>query len=356
MLDMAPADNRDIAPDSAPPQRVAWIEPDESFAALCHKRIARMGKTRGLYYFWGRAEAKKRLYNAVRIDGKPLSYHATGSEYYRGFLIAVGIVAGLALLLLGVIAYAWLFGITPDVNGITWTRYLAVVPTIVLLGVMAWRGIARDLQRTGWAGSAFDLIGSPWRYAGLHLATLLALPLTLGWIIPYRQARLQREVIGAVRHGGVACAFDGSARPLYARFAVIWFATLLIYLAIVAVLGQTIGPAIVSAGKHGNWSALLAADTLPWLIAASAPGLIAFGFVHAWYRACTLNAFAPHIAFGTARLVLALPPWRYAANTMVCIAIRLGSLTLYAPVADARAMRFFVRHADLTADTAHTAN
>ena len=348
MLDMAPATGCDATLETEPSTRIVWVEPDESFVALCRKRIARMRKTRGLYYFWGRAEAKKRIYNAVHVDGRALSYQGTGSDYYYSFVALAGVFGLLALMVSGLITYAWLTGDVPNIEGITWTRYLAVIPTIFLLGVLTWRGMARELRRTRWAGTAFALSGSPWRYAGVHLATLLAVPLTLGWIIPFRQTRLQRELIGAVRHRDTACTFDGSTRPLYRRFAVIWFGTLLIYFGVVLVLAHTIGPAIVSAGDHGKWSALLGLGTLPWLIGATMLGLIAFGFLHAWYRACTLNAFAPHVSFGGARLTLSLPPVRYAANAIACTAIRLCSLSLYGPVADARAMRFFVSHADLT--------
>lgn len=339
------------AVNTHPSKRIAWVEPDESLVALCHKRVARMLKTRGLYYFWGRAEAKKRIYNAVLIDGRPLSYQGTGSEYFYSFLAFAGVLALLSLLVLGLVVYVVLYGEPPKMASITWPRYAAVVPTIFLLGIIYWRSVASELERTRWAGSAFKLTGSPWRYASLHLATLLALPLTLGWIIPFRQIRLKRELLGAVRCGASTCAFDGSARLLYRQFAVIWLGTILVYFCVVLVLSHTIGPAIVNASEQGNWSALLSPHVLPWLIGSTALGLLTFGFLQAWYRACTLNALAPNVLFGDARLVMHLPPLRYAANAMICTAIRFGSLTLYAPVADARAMRFVVRHTDLLAES-----
>lgn len=77
--------------DGAP--TITWVEPGEGFLHLSLRNLALTIATGGAYHFWGRAEARQRIYAAVHIDGKPLAYTGTGREGFIGFLIALAVVA-----------------------------------------------------------------------------------------------------------------------------------------------------------------------------------------------------------------------------------------------------------------------
>ena len=49
--------------------RVAFVQPAESFLRLALRNLLLTLATGGIYYFWGRVEARKRLMSALRVDG-----------------------------------------------------------------------------------------------------------------------------------------------------------------------------------------------------------------------------------------------------------------------------------------------
>ena len=53
--------------------------------------------TLGLYSFWGRSEARRRLWDATGLGGEPLEYGGTGGELLAGFVIKWLAVGGCLL-------------------------------------------------------------------------------------------------------------------------------------------------------------------------------------------------------------------------------------------------------------------
>ena len=72
------------------------------------------------------------------------------------------------------------------------------------------------------AASAAGLSGARRRFAWTYLWTTLLIPLTLGWILPWRAVRLQRALFNDTRFGDKAFTFTGRAGPLYKRFWLVW--------------------------------------------------------------------------------------------------------------------------------------
>ena len=86
------------------------------------------------------------------------------------------------------------------------------------------------------AASAAASRGARGRFAWTYLWTTLLVPLTLGWILPWRAVRLQRALFNETRFGDKAFTFTGRAGPLYKRFWLVWVSAIVLF--IVAIGGD----------------------------------------------------------------------------------------------------------------------
>ena len=165
---------------------LSWLSPIGMIGLSIANFIYRLF-TLGIYDFWARTEVRKRLWSAIRLDGEPLVYTGTGKELFLGFIIVFGLVL-LPMLLLsaGIIL---VFGPTSPVAQLF---PLALYVFIFLLfGVAIYRAQRYRLLRTSWRGIRGSLDGNSWNYGWTYFWTFLLIPLTLGWIIPWRTTKLQ---------------------------------------------------------------------------------------------------------------------------------------------------------------------
>ncbi len=54
--------------------------------------------TLGLYYPWAKARTRQYLWSETEFEGSPFTFHGTGREMFRGFIIAYGILVAMVLL------------------------------------------------------------------------------------------------------------------------------------------------------------------------------------------------------------------------------------------------------------------
>ena len=64
--------------------------------------------------------------------------------------------------------------------------------------------------------------GSATPFAWTYAWSTILIPATLGWIIPWRAARLQRDLFNETHFGDKAFTFEGRSGPLYRRFWLVW--------------------------------------------------------------------------------------------------------------------------------------
>ncbi len=308
----------------------------------CWREHARMAMWTGnLHRFWAKTEMRQRIWGATRVDGQPLAYTGTVRDL---LLPALAAFAGLAVVLLTYLVMKWLAIPRPRLQLSPW-RLLFTLPMIYVLGLGLWRRRWFLVVHTAWRGRDGTLIGDRFRFAFLHFAYALATPLTLGWIVPWRQVAMQRRLIEGMTLGGRSFTFAGNASALLPRFAGVWLLGIVIYLATVVLVSIAMGPKIVAAKAAGSLSAFALEPReigAGLLIAAGA--MVAFGLLAAWYRIGVWRLYAAATRLDGRQLRLAAPTVPYmtlVASNMGLMILSLGAL---ASLAELRHARFIVQH------------
>jgi uncharacterized membrane protein YjgN (DUF898 family) len=164
-----------------------------------------------------------------------------------------------------------------------------------LAGVGVYRAQRYRLSRTRWRGIRGGLSDDSLRYGWAYVWTALLIPLTLGWIIPWRATRLQSMLTNRMHFGSKPLRFDATAEPLYLRFAGLWLGTLFILFVGGGAVSTYIGN-LVQSGRLAPGMPLRNID-IAAILAILAASYLLYGIVSAWYRAGQINHFASHTHF-----------------------------------------------------------
>jgi uncharacterized membrane protein YjgN (DUF898 family) len=332
---MTAAPTNDSAPPAgAAPPRIGWVHPPGGFVGLSLLNGLLRILTLGVYHFWGKTEVRQRIWSAIRIDGEPIEYRGTGGELLRGFLV----VFFLILLPLVLAGFASSLLLPPAAQGIYQFAFWGLL--FLLSGLGIHRARRYRLSRTRWRGIRGGLSGRSSRFAWTYLWTALLVPLTLGWILPWRAVRLQRALFNDTRFGDSTFAFTGVAGPLYRRFWLVWVSSIVLVIAAMIAIAAIVGfqmPRATGAGmpQINGWKA---AAVIGVILAA----FLIFAMIRAWYSAGMLNYFATHSKLqGTGFTLRATAPglvWLAASNYL----LRIFSLGFLSAVTEARSMRYLV--------------
>jgi uncharacterized membrane protein YjgN (DUF898 family) len=316
--------------------RITWVHPQGGFLGLSLLNGLLRVLTLGVYHFWGKTEVRQRIWSAVRIDDEPLEYRGTGAELFKGFLIVfvvvvvpIGLIGLLPLLLGGGLGFEALL------------QFTIVFIIFVLGGLAIFRARRYRLSRTRWRGIRGGLTGSSLSFAWTYLWTMMLIPLTLGWIVPWRAVKLHRALFMETQFGDKGFIFTGRSGPLYARYWLVWVSGIVLY--IVVAIGFAV---VVFLGSDGP----VTPDTPPQLSYAQIAAMVAivlgaffiFALIRAWYSSGMFNYFASQTLYEgcTFRLHTTVPSlmWLVATNYL----IRLLSLGILSPIAEARSMHYIV--------------
>jgi uncharacterized membrane protein YjgN (DUF898 family) len=326
---------------AATANRITWVDPPGGFLGLSLLNSALRILTLGVYHFWGKTEVRQRIWSAVRIDGEPVEYRGTGGELFRGFII----VFALVLLPLGVLTFAAPLIWAPNSPMQGLVNFVAWLLIFTLWGLGIHRARRYRLSRTRWRGIRAGLSGRSGSFAWTYLWTTLLVPLTLGWILPWRAARLQRALFNDTHFGDKAFTFTGRAGPLYARFWLVWLSAILLFFVASVPIGMLIAAA-------GGGLGQVSIAKMTWAQIAQLAGvvlvaLLVFAIIRAWYSSRMLNYFAAETRYQGAgfRLGATVPSliWLVATNYLM----RVLSLGVLSPIAEARTMRYIVERLSL---------
>jgi uncharacterized membrane protein YjgN (DUF898 family) len=320
------------------PLHLSW-SPPEGMVGLSFVNYFLRIITLGIYHFWGKTEVRRRVWSAVRLNGEPLQYTGTGKELFLGFLIVFGVV--LLPIFLVTFGSALYFGPQSSTAVLIQLAVYAVI--FVLLGIGIYRAQRFRLSRTRWRGIRGGLDGSAGHYAWTYIWTGLLMPLTLGWISPWRATKLQSMLVNNMRFGNRSLHFDARSGPLYPRFAGLWIGGIVLYVAMTAVVVAIMWPKIVEAQGSGRPPNLSLAENAA-VIGSILLSLLLLAIIGAWYRAKTINHFAAHTHFEGARFKGTATAggliWLAISNFMIGI----FSLGILAPIVQARSARYQVEN------------
>lgn len=319
------------APSGSAP-RIDWVAPPQSWVGLSLLNTALRILTLGLYHFWGKTEVRQRIWSAVRVNGEPLEYRGTGGELLRGFLV----VFFLILLPISIIGFVVPFAVKGHPAAEGSYNIGAWVFLLTLTGVGVHRARRYRLSRTTFRGIRGGLAGRSRGFAWTYFWTMALVPLTLGWLYPYRSLVLYRELTNASRFGDTPFEFHGKSSALYRRFWLVWVGGIALLIGVGAVIASAVGP-----DPKVTAQAMTGAKVAR-IIGALFGAYFLFGLLYAWYAAGRLNYFAAHtkLAGASFKLRATVPSliWLTASNFV----LRFLTLGILSPVAEARSMRYIV--------------
>jgi uncharacterized membrane protein YjgN (DUF898 family) len=332
-------------PDAVHP--FAWRGSPWSLAPLCLMNAALTLLTVGVYNFWGRTEVRRRMWSSVRFLGEPLAYHGTARELMRGFLTVFAVLV-VPIFLTGLIVVL-LFGQASGTFGVYQIGLFAIVYPI-LTAIAFYRARRYRLSRTSWRGIRASMDGSSGEYGLISWALALAYPFTLAWIAPYRAVVLQRMLVTDTQLGSEPLRFEGSARPLYWRYALLWFGTLVLLFLVLAGIGTAIGPNF-NPQNPLSW-ARLNGRNLAILVGPVVGAIFVWSIMSSFYYAGLYNHLAQSTYLGrdgslglaTHRFDLDVRGrhliWLFVTNSLITYL----SLYILRPVATARSIKYYAEH------------
>lgn len=321
------------------PLELSWYNAQGSIIGLSLLNFILRILTLGIYHFWGKTEVRKRIWAASRLQGEPLEYTGTGWELFIGFVI----VFFLVILPLAILSFSFQIFLTQKTAALLTLPLYGII--FFLIGMGSYRAKRYRLSRTRWRGIRGSLTGGKsFKYALLYVGTGLLIPMTMGWIIPWRESVLQRFMTNETKFGNRPLTFTGNAGPLYKRYWAVWLAGVTAYFGGFAIFFWYFWDRFSRAQR----GVPISFDNSEKMVIAGIvlAGILFFALIKAWYSAGLINYFASQTWYGRARFKGNATATSLIWLTFTNFLISLLSLGALAPVAQSRFMRYYMTRLD----------
>jgi uncharacterized membrane protein YjgN (DUF898 family) len=230
-----------VPPPGPPPVPVpvSFSGDRSEFRRLVTRGAALELVTAGFYRFWLATDIRRHLWSNTHIDGDAAEYTGRAKELLIGFLIALAIIVPVYL------AYF--------IAGLEAERFKAfasfpLIAFFYLFGQFAiYRARRYRLTRTVWRGVRFWMSGSGWAYAARASLWGLLTLLTLGFLLPWREAALERYKMRHSYYGDLRGSFEGRGWEFFKRGWWLWL------LAPIAFYVFPLAPFVYGAYKAVEW-------------------------------------------------------------------------------------------------------
>jgi uncharacterized membrane protein YjgN (DUF898 family) len=230
-----------VPPPGPPPVPVpvSFSGDRSEFRRLVTRGAALELVTAGFYRFWLATDIRRHLWSNTHIDGDAAEYTGRAKELLIGFLIALAIIVPVYL------AYF--------IAGLEAERFKAfasfpLIAFFYLFGQFAiYRARRYLLTRTVWRGVRFWMSGSGWAYAARASLWGLLTLLTLGFLLPWREAALERYKMRHSYYGDLRGSFEGRGWEFFKRGWWLWL------LAPIAFYVFPLAPFVYGAYKAVEW-------------------------------------------------------------------------------------------------------
>ena len=276
--------------------------------------------TVGFYRFWLATDIRRHLWSHTAVNGDACEYTGRGKELLMGFLFALAILVPIYL------AY-FLVGLEAERF-----KAFASFPLFVFFYVFGQFAIYRArryrLTRTVWCGVRFWMEGSGWAYAARAALWAILMPLTLGLILPWREAALERYKMRHSNYGDLQGRFEASGWELFKQGWWLWVVAVgpLLVAGIILPLFRYV-PALLPLARSA--SQIMGAVTLLMLVLAP--------FIYAAFKAVEWRWWMSGIRFGEVRFESTLPRgalvslyWKVVGWFLLIVAVFVGYLMLCA--------------------------
>jgi uncharacterized membrane protein YjgN (DUF898 family) len=275
-------------PPMLPPMPVSFSGNRSEFRRLVTRGAGLELITVGFYRFWLATDIRRHLWSHTSVDGDAAEYTGRGRELLIGFLFALAILVPIY------VAYF--------IVGIEVERFKAFAsfPLFLFFYVFGQFAIYRArryrLTRTVWRGVRFWMDGSGWAYAARAVLWGLLTVLTLGLLLPWREAALERYKMRHCYYGDLQGSFEGRGWELFKRGWWLWLLPVLFM-----VVPSTIAELASLSGKPLPEPAILSITSICSLI-------LGFGapFIYGVFKAVEWRWWLSGIQFGDVRFESAL--------------------------------------------------
>ncbi len=278
-----------LHPPPLPPAAVSFSGDRGDFRRLVTRGALLELITVGFYRFWLATDIRRHLWSHTAVDDDAFEYTGRGKELLIGFLFALAIIVPVYL------AY-FLVGLEAER-----LKAFASFPLIAFFYVFGQFAIYRArryrLTRTVWRGVRFWMTGSGWAYAAQAALWALLMPLTLGLILPWREAALERYKMRHSHYGDLQGSFEGRGWDFFKRGWWIWLSAIAPLLVVIVLPLFRFVPVLSLPAK----TATQIAGVVSLFIPLMAP------FLYGAFKAVEWRWWISGIRFGGVRLELALP-------------------------------------------------
>jgi uncharacterized membrane protein YjgN (DUF898 family) len=200
-----------------PPMPVAFSGNRREFFDLARRGAALELVTLGFYRFWLLTDIRRHLWSNTLVDGDAAEYTGRGKELLIGFLVALAIL---------VPVYLGYFLIGLEAEHYQAFASIPLIAFFYLFGQFAiFRARRYRMTRTVWRGVRFWMTGSGWIYALQASLWGLLMILTLGLILPWRAAALERYKMRHSHYGDLQGSFEGRGWEFFKRGWWLWLLT-----------------------------------------------------------------------------------------------------------------------------------
>ena len=222
-----------------PPMPVAFSGNRREFFDLVKRGAGLEFVTLGFYRFWLLTDIRRHLWANTQVGGDAAEYTGRGKELLIGFLVALAIL---------VPVYVAYFVVGLEAEHIQAFASIPLVAFFYVFGQFAiYRARRYRLTRTVWRGVRFWMTGSGWIYALQASLWGLLMILTLGLILPWRNAALERYKMRHSHFGDLQGSFEGRGWDFFKQGWWLWLLTpIALYL-------TPIAPFVYGAYKAIEW-------------------------------------------------------------------------------------------------------
>jgi len=226
-------------PSVPPPMPVAFSGNRREFFDLVKRGAGLEFVTLGFYRFWLLTDIRRHLWANTLVGGDAAEYTGRGKELLIGFLVALAILVPI---------YVGYFLVGLEAEHIQAFASIPLVAFFYLFGQFAiYRARRYRLTRTVWRGVRFWMTGSGWNYALRASLWGLLMILTLGLILPWRNAALERYKMRHSHYGDLQGSFEGRGWDFFKQGWWLWLLTP------IALYVTPIAPFIYGAYKAIEW-------------------------------------------------------------------------------------------------------
>jgi uncharacterized membrane protein YjgN (DUF898 family) len=209
-----------FAPPKQGPADVSFLGDRAEFRKLVTRGALLELITIGFYRFWLATDMRRHLWANTLIGGDAAEYTGRGRELLLGFLVALAIIVPVYL------AY---FIVGLEVARLKAFASLPLLAFFYLFGQFAiYRARRYRLTRTVWRGVRFWMTGSGWAYAARSALWLLLVILTVGLLLPWREAALERYKMRHCHYGDLQGSFAGRGWDFFKQGWWLWLLPILL--------------------------------------------------------------------------------------------------------------------------------